>query len=177
MLFSERSIWTMLHGIGFGGGALLALAASLVALYLLRPRAGDSATVPDRSGAIAGLTSLTALLLWLTTIVGTYVVFPPYRVTPPEGTTDLAPYPRALILGDPSTAWLHAFAMETKEHLPFIACILATAVAYVAWRYRSRFITDAALRRGGSAMLIITFGIVAYISLLGVFINKVAPLE
>lgn len=177
MLFSERSIWTMLHGIGFGGGALLAAAASLVALYLMHPRAGDAGTPPDRSGAIAGLTSLTALLLWLTTIVGTYLVFPLYRATPPEGATDLAPYPRALILGDPSTSWLHAFAMETKEHLPFIACILATAVAYVAWRYRRRFVTDAGLRRGGTAMLAVTFGIVAYISLLGVFINKVAPLE
>lgn len=177
MLFSERSIWTMVHGIGFGGGALLALAVSLAALYLLHPRPRDPGTIPDRSGAIAGLTGLTALLTWLTTIVGTYVVFPPYRVPPPEGTTDLTPYPRALILSDPSTAWLHAFAMETKEHLPFIACMLATAVAYVAWRYRRGFVTDAALRRGGSVMLAVTFVLVAYVSLLGVFINKVAPLE
>jgi hypothetical protein len=177
MLFSDRSIWTMLHGIGFGGGALLALAAALFALYLMYPRMGEGGAPPDRSGAIAGLTGFTALLLWLTTLVGMYVVFPPYRATPPEGTTDLAAYPRALILGDPSTAWLHAFAMETKEHLPLIACILATAVAFVAWRYRRQFVADAGLRRGGAAMLAITFAIVAYISLLGVFINKVAPLE
>jgi hypothetical protein len=177
MLFSERSILTMLHGIGFGGGALLALAAMLVALFMMYPRTGEAGTLPDRSGAIAGLAGVAALLLWLTTIVGTYVVFPPYRATPPDGTTDLAAYPRALILDDPSTAWLHAFAMETKEHLPFVACMLATAVAFVAWRYRRRFVTDASLRWGGMAMLTVTFGIVAYISLLGVFINKVAPLE
>ena len=177
MLFSERSIWTMLHGIGFGGGALLALAAALFALFLMYPRAGESGSLPDRSAAIANLTGFTALLLWLTTLVGTYVVFPPYRATPPEGTLDLTPYPRALILGDPSTAWLHAFAMETKEHLPFIACMRVSAVAFVAWRYRRRFAADAALRRGGAAMLAIAFGIVAYISLLGVFVNKVAPLE
>jgi len=177
MLFSERSVWTMLHGIGFGGGALLALAAVLFAFYLMYPRTGEAETPPDRSGAIAGLTGFAAVMLWLTTLVGTYVVFPPYRVTPPEGTTDLTAYPRALILGDPSTAWLHGFAMETKEHLPFIACMLVTAVAYVAWRYRRRFMADAVLRRGGAAMLAVTFGIVAYISILGVFINKVAPLE
>ena len=105
MLFSERGIWTMLHGIGFGGGALLALGAVLFALYLMYPRAGEGGALPDRSGAIAGLTGLTALLLWLTTIVGTYVVFPPYRATPPEGATDLTAYPRSLILADPSTAW------------------------------------------------------------------------
>jgi hypothetical protein len=177
MLFSERSIWTMLHGIGLGGGALLALAAALVAVYLMHPRKGEAGTLPDRSGAIAALTGLAALLLWLTTLVGTYVIFPPYRTTPPEGTTDLAAYPRSMILSDPSTTWLHAFAMETKEHLPFIASMLVTAVAFVAWRYRRRFATDGSLRLGGAALLAVGFGIVAYISLLGVFINKVAPLE
>lgn len=177
MLFSERSLWTMLHGIGLGGGSLLALAAALFALYVMSPREGEGGLMLDRSGAIAGLTGGAAVLLWLTTLVGTYVVFPPYRATPPEGTTDLAAYPRSLILGDPSTAWLHAFAMETKEHLPFVASMLVTAVAFVAWRYRSRFLDDARLRRIGAGMLATAFGIVAYISLLGVFINKVAPLE
>ena len=177
MLFSERSIWTMLHGIGFGGGALLALAAALFALFLMYPRTGESGALPDRSTAIANLTGFTALLLWLTTLVGTYVVFPPYRATPPEGTLDLTPYPRALILGDPSTAWLHAFAMETKEHLPFIASMLATAAAFVVWRYRDRLFGDAALRRLAASMLTACFVIVAYVSLLGVFVNKVAPLD
>lgn len=177
MLFSERSIWTMVHGIGLGGAALLSLAAALFALYLMRPRAGDGGTIGDRSGAVAGLTGFTALMLWLATLVGTYVVFPSYRATPPDGTTDLAKYPRSMILADPSNAWLHAFAMETKEHLPFIASMLATAVAFVAWRYRSRLLEDARLLRIGAALLAISFTIVAYVSLLGVFINKVAPLE
>jgi hypothetical protein len=33
MLFSERSVWTMVHGIGLGGGALIGLAAALFYLY------------------------------------------------------------------------------------------------------------------------------------------------
>ena len=177
MLFSERSIWTMVHGIGLGGGAMLALAATLFALYVTYPRHGESGLAPDRSKAIATITGASALMLWLTTLVGTYVVFPPYRATPPEGTTDLAAYPRSLILGDPATAWLHMFAMETKEHLPFIASMLVTAVAFVAWRYRRRFVDDGTLRRIGAGMLATAFIIVSYISLLGVFINKVAPLE
>ncbi len=175
-LFSERSIWTMLHGIGLGGGALLALAVTLSAIYLVYPRHPDEIAA-DRSGAVAGLSGLSALLLWLTTLVGTYVVFPDYRVPPPAGASDLAAHPRALLLGNPSTAWLHTFAMETKEHLPFIACILATAVAFVAWRCRRRLATDPRLRRGTAAMLAITFLIVGYVSLLGVFVNKAAPLE
>ena len=176
MLFSGRSIWTMVHGIVFGGGALLALAAALFALYLLRPRDGAAAAA-SASGPMAALTASIAVLLWLTTLVGTYIVFPPYRVTPPEGTSDLSAYPRSLILADPSTAWGHAFAMETKEHVPFIAAMLATSVAFVAWRYREQLLGDSGIRRIGAGLLVTCFVVVSYVSLLGVFVNKLAPLE
>ena len=79
MLFSERSIWTMVHGIGLGGGALVGLAAAL--FYLYAARSSDGAAAPPGSGALAGATVLSAVLLWLTVVVGTYVVFPPSRVT------------------------------------------------------------------------------------------------
>jgi hypothetical protein len=177
MLFSERSMWTMLHGIGFGGAALLALGALVFSLYFMSPGAGEDGTTRDRGRAIAGLTGFTAVTLWLTSLAGMYVVFPPYRATPPEGTVDLAPYPRAMILADPSTAWLHSFAMETKEHLPFVASMLVTAVAFVAWRYRGRLLRDAEMRRFGAALLAIAFVIVSYVSLLGVLVNKAAPLQ
>jgi hypothetical protein len=177
VLFSERSLWTMIHGIGLGGSALLALAAALFAVYLMRPLRGPVGPSEDRSGPVAALTSFIALMIWLTTIVGTYVIFPPYRATPPEGTSDLAQFPRSRLLAEPATAWLHAYAMETKEHLPFIAAILATAVAFVAWRYRRRFLEDRQLRRIATGFLAMCFLIVSYVSLLGVFINKVAPLE
>jgi hypothetical protein len=178
MLFSERSLWTMVHGIGLGGGALLALAAVLFSLYLMRSHAGAAPSArTNPAAAIARLTAFSAAMLWLTAFVGTYIVFPPYRATPPEGTADLSAYPRSLLLADPSTAWLHAFAMETKEHLPFIAVMLATSVAFVAWRHRERLLEDESLRRMGAVLLAICFAIVAYVSLLGVFVNKVAPLE
>jgi hypothetical protein len=177
MLFSERSLWTMIHGIALGGGALLALSAAMFALYLLRPQAGEASAAATASRPIAVVTSFTALMLWLTTLVGTYVVFPPYRATPPDGATDLSAFPRSLVLAEPSTVWLHAFAMETKEHLPFIAAMLATAVAFIAWRYRGRLLGDQWLRRVSMTMLALCFAMVAYVSLLGVFVNKVAPLE
>jgi hypothetical protein len=177
MLFSERSLWTMIHGIGMGGAALLALSASLFGMYLMRPRRDPVTSGDDRSGPVAALAAFTAAMLWLTTLVGTYVVFPLYRATPPEGTTDLTQYPRSLLLAEPATEWLHAYAMETKEHLPFIAAMLASAVAFVAWRYRHRFLADRQLRGLGTTFLAICFAIVAYVSLLGVFINKVAPLQ
>ncbi|MGE0446876.1 MAG: hypothetical protein AB7P99_16745 [Vicinamibacterales bacterium] len=176
MLFSERSIWTMVHGIGLGGAALLGLAAALFYLYAARPAAQPT---DDAVGgrAFAGLTVFTAVMLWLTVIIGTYVVFPPYRVTPPAGTTDLAQFPRALVLASPGTAWLHSFAMEIKEHMPWIASMLATAAAFVAIRYPEAATRTPSLRRMTGSLLAIAFAIVAFVSLLGVFVNKVAPLE
>ena len=175
MLFSDRSIWTMVHGIGLGGAALMGLAAALFYLYAARP--SDGPAVPPGSGALAGATGLTAALLWLTVIVGTYVIFPPYRATPPAGATDLSAFPRALVLSAPDTAWLHAFAMESKEHMPWIASMLTTAVAFVAARYRSSVLQSPSLRRLSMALLAISLALVAFVSVMGVFVNKVAPLD
>jgi hypothetical protein len=116
-------------------------------------------------------------MLWLTVIVGTYIVFPPYRATPPPGTTDLSEFPRALVLASPSTAWLHAFAMETKEHMPWIASMLTTAVAFIAVRYRRAALANPSTRQMAFALLAVSFAVVTFVSLLGVFVNKVAPLD
>ncbi len=153
------------------------MGAALFALYLLRARDGAAPGSEEAAGPVAVLAGFTAIMLWLTSIVGTYIVFPPYRATPPEGATDLTRYPRSLLLANPETAWLHGFAMETKEHLPWIATMLATATAYVAWRYRARLFRDPHLRTLGTILLIIAFVAVAYVSLLGILVNKVAPLQ
>ena len=176
MLFSERSIWTMVHGIGLGGTALMGLAAAVFYLYDTRPA---SLSTPHASGspAFAFLTAFTAVILWLAVIVGTYIVFPPYRATPPPGTGDLSQFPRALVLANDHTAWLHAFAMETKEHMPWIASMLTTAVAFIAIRYRAGTLRNPSLRQPAFGLLAISFAIVAFVSLLGMFVNKVAPLD
>jgi hypothetical protein len=176
-LFSERSIWTMIHGIVLGGGALLALAAALFAFGVLRAPEVSNPAGQRQASRLAGLTTLIALALWLTVLVGTYVTFPPYRATPPEGLVDLAYYPRSLIQANPGTAWLHAFAMELKEHVPWIAAMLATAVAFVVARYRSRLLSDPPLRRLATLLLAVCFALASLAGVLGIFINKVAPLE
>lgn len=177
MLFTERSIWTMVHGIGLGGAALMGLAAALFYLFAARPSDGLHSPSPGASRAFAALSVFTAVMLWLTVIVGTYIIFPPYRATPPAGTMDLSLFPRSLIQANPDTVWLHAFAMEMKEHAPWIASMLATAVAFVAVRYRSLAIADASLRNMAITLLAICFALVSFVSLLGVFVNKVAPLQ
>jgi len=177
MLFTVRSIWTMVHGIVLGGAALMGLSAALFHLYAARTSDERNIAAPSASRALAGLTVLTAMMLWLTVLVGTYIIFPPYRATPPAGVTDLAQYPLSLIQARLETAWLHAFAMESKEHAPWIASMLATAVAFVSVRYPSKLLRDAPLRNMATVLLAICFALVAFVALMGMLVNKVAPLQ
>lgn len=177
MLFTERSIWTMIHGIVLGGGALMALSAALFSIRAMRTEDSSDAASQRQARYLVRLTVFTAVVLWLTVLVGTYVTFPPYRANPPQGLTDLSSYPRSLIQSNPGTAWLHSFAMETKEHMPWIAAILSTAVAFIGARYRSQLLSDAQLIRMVTTLLAICFALVAFVAILGVLINKVAPLE
>jgi hypothetical protein len=177
MLFSDRSIWTMVHGILLGGGAAMALSAATFYLYATRPAEDSHAATAHEPPSLVALLVLAAMVLWLTVIAGTYVIFPPYRAAPPPGVTDLSDYPRAQVLANPDTAWLHAFAMESKEHMPWIAAMLATAVAFVGVRYRTRLRADGRLRQMVTALLAICLALVSFAALMGVFVNKVAPLQ
>jgi hypothetical protein len=67
--------------------------------------------------------------------------------------------------------------MEIKEHMPWIASMLTTAVAFIAARYPGTVLRDDPLRKMVLTLLAIAFVLVAGISLLGVFVNKVAPLD
>jgi hypothetical protein len=178
-LFSELSIWTMVHGMALGGGAMGALFGALLLLVYGRsgaqtgPGGGPIAPAP-----LVGLFSVaSATLLWITVLVGTYIVFPPYRAAPPEGTTDLGQYPRSMLLAEPETAWLHSFGMEIKEHVPWIAAMLATAVAFVTVRYGGHLARDPSARRTVIGWLAISLALVGAVALLGVFVNKVAPVQ
>src|SRR5688572_4126391 len=176
-LFSYRSILTMLHGLGAGGGGLLTLFAALFALWTMRTDGAIDPVVQRRSRNLKWLIVLAAILLWGAVLGGTYLVFPPYRATPPEGLTDLTAYPRSLIQSNPETTWLHSFAMEIKEHVPWIAAMLATAVAFVGVRYKSLLLSDRNINRMATVGVTICLALAASAAVLGVFVNKVAPLE
>ena len=177
-LFSGPSIWTMLHGIVLGGGALVALFAALFALYTTRPsRSAAGTQVPGSSRPLTLLLVAAAAALWLTVLGGTYIVFPIYRATPPEGVTALVAYPRAFVLSDPSTAWLHSFGMEIKEHIPWMVAMITTGVAYVAARARERLWRDVDLHATVMVLVGLCLALVSIASLLGVFVNKVAPVQ
>ncbi|HLV01924.1 MAG TPA: hypothetical protein VKZ59_11695 [Acidobacteriota bacterium] len=173
-LFAPDSIWTMLHGIALGGGGLVTLFTAFFSLQLLE---GSPSIEEDRPQYLFWLLMLIPGFLWLSVLAGTYIVFPRYRTTPPEGITDLIQFPKSFIQSNPNTIWLHSFAMETKEHLPWIPAMLSSAVAFVAVRYRLQLLTDRNLNRVARALLLLSFLIVSYIALLGTFVNKAAPLQ
>jgi hypothetical protein len=183
LLFTNLSIATMIHGIVLGGTAMLGLAAALFYLRMTPALgAGGSGALeapgaPQRSRSYAWLLVFIAVILWLTVLGGTYIVFPPYRLAPPDGALDLSAYPRSFLLSDPGTAWLHAVAMELKEHVPWIAAMLATAVAFAAMRDPRALLHDRGIRRAATTLLVLCFALVASAALLGTFVNKVAPLQ
>lgn len=177
MLFTERSIWTMIHGVVLGGGALMALSVALFSLRAMRTDIASDLASQKQSSYLVWPLVIAAVFLWMAVLVGTYVNFPPYRATPPQGVTDLSQYPKSLIQSKQGTAWLHSFAMEVKEHIPWIAAMLSTAVAFIGVRYRSQLLSNAQVNRIGITLLAICFALVLFVTILGVFINKVAPLQ
>lgn len=176
-LFTDRSLWTMIHGIVLSGAALMALAAAIFALRMLNAGRASEAVTKIQSNYMISLVVFMTVMLWLTVIVGTYITFPPYRALPPEGLTDLSMYPKAMLQANTGTLWLHSFAMETKEHIPWIASILATSVAFISLRFRSQMISDDKLNKLATWILGICLLLVSYAALLGVLVNKVAPLD
>ncbi len=54
--------------------------------------------------------------------------------------------------------------------------MLATAVAFVGMRNRSTLLSDPEVRRALTTLTAICLALAAYVAVLGVFVNKVAPL-
>lgn len=176
MSLTVREIWGVIHGMGLGALFLLAFAGGLAGLWSLRPELVTAEGVKERLARLRVGTWLMAVVAWLTVLTGTYVVYPWYRARPPEG-ADLTLYPRSLLLSDPSTAGWHKFGMEWKEHVAWIAPILATAVAYVVTRYGDQLVHHSRLRRLLMWLFTASFAAAAVAGLFGAFITKVAPVR
>lgn len=75
MLFSDRSVWTMVHGIGLSGAALMGLFAALFCLRAMASARANDAT-PAQARYFSWLVTGTAIALWASVLVGTFVIFP-----------------------------------------------------------------------------------------------------
>ena len=114
--------------------------------------------------------------IWLTVFTGTYILYPRYRLAPPDGTTDLSAYPRSFLKASTDLAFWHSFGMEWKEHVAWFGPILATVVAYIVWRYGDQLAHNPKLRRITIVLFIIAFATVGVAGLFGALITKQAPL-
>ena len=83
-------------------------------------------------------------------------------------------YPRYFLLSRPETAEWHKFGMEWKEHVAWLAPILATAVAYVVVTYGPRLAQDRKIRQALIVLFVLAFVAAGAAGMFGAFINKVA---
>ena len=100
MEITTRSVWTFVHGMGFGALYLLACSGALAELY--SRFAGR--TEPLASGGSPFLKVyliLMSLFAWLAVLSGTYVIYPWYRATPTASTADLSGFPQKLLMSQP----------------------------------------------------------------------------
>jgi hypothetical protein len=176
MELSNRDAWAVIHGIILGTVFLLAFAGGLAGLWSFRWAYITLEGARERLRRLMVGTWGMAIISWLTVITGTYIVYPWYRETPPEGTTDLSAYPRSLLLSDPNTELWHRFAFEWKEHIAFLTPILATAVAFIVTYYGVRLTDKPLVRYAAMAMFVLAFVAAGLAAGFGALVTKNAPI-
>ncbi len=102
------------------------------------------------------------------------IVYPWYRAGY-ETSTPLSP--KFQLLADPVTADWHEFGMEWKEHIAWIAPILATVVAFIVLYYGANLIRHDRVRKTAMALFLMAFGFAAVAGAIGAFITKLAPVR
>jgi hypothetical protein len=177
MEITERALWSLVHGMGFGALYLLACPAALIEFYRFTT---SSAPVPETTREERFLKFyLVAMvvLAWTTVLTGAYVVYPWYRAAPPPGAHDLALFPQRLLLSSPSTAGWHALGMEWKEHIAWLTPISITMVAFVFFRYGRDLKNHKQLRTGILAFVAASFVAAGIAGFFGSMLDRVAPVQ
>lgn len=176
MELSNRETWALIHGIIVGTVFILAFAGGLAGLWSLRWELVTPEGIRERLRRLQVGTWGMAAISWIAVMTGTYIVYPWYRATPPEGTTDLSDYPRSLLLSDAGTDLWHKFGMEWKEHIAFVVPILATAVAFIVTYYGPRLADRPLIRYTAMGAFLLAFAAAGIASVFGALITKAAPI-
>lgn len=170
MSLTDREFWTVIHGLVLGTLFLLAFAGGIAGLWSLRPALVTATGVRERMHRLnVGVWGMAAVA-WATVITGTYIVYPWYR-------DQAATSARSQLLASKDTALWHTFGMEWKEHVAWIAPILATAVAFLVTYYGQRLVRDDRMRKLAMALFTGAFLAAAVAGVFGAFINKAAPIR
>ena len=180
MELTNRELWTVVHGLGLGTLFLLAFGGGLAGLYSMKANLLTEEGVAERTPRLLIGTAVMAVVAWLTVLSGTFVAYPWYRATPPEGidravqSDALGDFPRYWLLASEQTAEWHKFGMEWKEHVAWIAPFLATAVAFAVLYYGAQLARRGEIRRAAIIFFTLAFLAAGAAGLFGAFITKAA---
>lgn len=168
--FTTREWWGLIHGMGLGALFLLAFAGGLADLYSLKRELVTDEGIRERMRRLRiGVVGMAAVA-WATVLTGTWIVYPWYR-------EDIPASARSRLLADPVTAGWHEFGMEWKEHIAWMAPILATVVAFIVVYYDTNLIRHDRVRRTAITLFVMAFLFAAIAGAFGAFITKVAPVR
>ena len=182
MGFTDREIFSLLHGMGMGALLLVVFPVVLGGLWFLRPEWVTGEVVKRYLAFLKIGAWIVSISAWLTVIIGSYVPYPWYRANPPAGAgpligLDTSNYPRSYLLADPHLAFWHNFGMEWKEHLGWIVPILTTTVAFLVTYYSIRLMDEPKVRKAAIVLFTIAFIAAAISGFLGALITKLAPVR
>src|SRR5271170_5642730 len=135
MEITVRSLWTLIHGMGFGALYLLACSGALLELFRFTTSSGRPEFTAGRELFLKYYLITMVVLAWASVLIGAYVIYPWYRAAPPPGTVDLSMFPQRLLMSNPATSGWHSLGMEWKEHVAWFAPISITMVAFVFIKY------------------------------------------
>jgi hypothetical protein len=167
---SYREWWTLIHGMILGARFLLAFSGGLAGLYSLRTELITAEGLRERVRRIKIGTTVMAITAWLTVITGSWIVYPWYRDPSPDS-------PKSKLLADPNTADWHNFGMEWKEHVAWIAPILATTAAALAVYYGAALARNRSVRRVTMWFFVGAFATAGVAGIFGALITKSAPVH
>jgi hypothetical protein len=176
MEITTRSLWTLIHGMGFGMLYLLACSAALVELWRrYSPAATAPVTSRDERFLRFYLLAM-AVLAWIAVLTGTYAIYPWYRAAPPPGAS-LAGYPQRLLLSSPATSGWHSIGMEWKEHIAWLVPIAITMAAAVAFQYGRNLRREPQLRNAVLFFVLVSFIAAGIAGFFGAMLVKAAPVS
>ena len=189
MELSNREFWGLMHGLVLGSFFLLAFAGGLAGLYSLRSRWLTEEGIVERTRRLTVGFWAMAVVALATVMTGTWIVYPWYREKlvgedgagcaglqiPSPGKCSPKDFLVSNVSGD-TESW-HTFGMEWKEHVAWIAPMLATSAAIVVAIYGRRLADAPRLRRIAITMFVLAFATAAVAGVLGALITKVAPVK
>jgi hypothetical protein len=168
MSLTNREFWTLIHGMVIGSIFLLAFSGGLAGLWSLRTGLLSPAGLTERIRRLKIGVSVMALAAWATVLTGTFIVYPWYREAVPTSA-------KSVLLSDPDTADWHDFGMEWKEHIAWIAPMLATTAAFLVIYYGPSLAKNSKLRNITIGFFVAAFVVAAIAGIFGALITKAAP--